>query len=166
MAVLVLVVAAFDLGKRLWVSVRPPDKAEGAALSIPRDVKLNLEQLGDQKPKGYAWDGPGTVRFMDRVYVSLGRVVHPETLTVSLDGNDSYLLSLMADDENVGFLEVEPTWVGGLEVYKLTIPEEATSHGFDSIVIEVGVGDNAYAIGHLLLDPINDEDPTALEGPG
>ena len=166
MAVLVLVVAAFDLGKRLWVTFQGPPEAEDTEPSIPWDVHLKLEEVSDAKPSGYAWEGPGTVRFLSRVHVSLGDIAHPETLTVSLDGNDSYRFSLMAGDENVGFIEVEPSFVGGLEVYNLTIPEEATSNGFDSIVVEAQAGDGAFALGHLLLDPIIDENRTALEGPG
>lgn len=166
MAVLVLVVAAFDLGKRLWVSVQRTADAEDTEPRIPQDVHLNLDKLSNPKPSGYAWDGPDTVRFKNQAIVSLEVISHPKTINVSLDGNDSYRLSLMAGDENVGFLEVEPSLVGGLEVYNLTIPEEATSHGFDSIVIEAEAGDGAFALGHLLLDPIIDENPTALEGPG
>ena len=72
----------------------------------------------------------------------------------------------MAGDERVGFVKVEPSWNGGLEVYTVAVPEEAGSLGFDSVVIEADAGDGAYALGHLLLGPIEDEQPTAVEGPG
>jgi len=166
MAVLVLVVAAFDLGKRLWVSFQRTAEAEDVAPSIPWDVDLMLEEVSDPKPRGYAWNGPGTVRFKFRVYISLGGIVHPESVTVSLDANDSYLFSLMAGDEHVGFLELGPTWIGGLDVYDVTIPRDAISYGFDSIVIEAEAGDGDYALGHLLLGPTKDEASSAAAGPG
>lgn len=166
MAVMVLVVAAFDLGKRLRVSLQPPEATGDTAPTIPHDVYLSLEQLSEPKPGGLAWDDPGTVNFMNRVVISLGGVVHSETLSVSLDGNDAYHFSLMSGDETVGFVEVEPSWGGGLEVYTVTVPEEAISLGFDSIVIEAVAGDGAYAIGHLLLDPISEGNLTEAEGPG
>jgi len=166
MAVMVLFVAAFDLGKRLWVSLQRSADSEETSPTIPQDAYLRLEQLSDAKPRGHAWDGPGTVRFMNRLVVSLGGIAHPETLNVSLDGNDGYLISLMAGDEKVGFVDIEPSLIGGLEIYTVTIPEEAFFQGFDSIVIEANSGDGAYALGHLLLGPIDDEQSTAVEGPG
>jgi hypothetical protein len=166
LSVLVLVVVAVDIGRRLWVHFTAPGDAQDTVAVIPQEVHLSLEQLSDEKPQGYAWDEAGTVRFMDRVVVSLGGIAHPGTLNLSLDGNDRYVLSLMAGDERVGFVEVEPSWNGGLEVYTVAVPEEAGSLGFDSVVIEADAGDGAYALGHLLLGPIEDEQPTAVEGPG
>jgi len=157
MAVLVLVAAAFDLGKRLMVSLEPSADIDETSPTIPHDVDLILEQVSDPKPRGYAWDGPGTVRFMDRVVVSLGGVVHSETLSVSLDANDSYRISWIAGEETVGLVKVEPARIEGLEVYSLTTPEEAVFLGFDAIVIEADVGDGAYSIGHLLLYPDSDD---------
>ena len=166
MAVLVLVVAAVDIGRRLWVHLTGPGDAQETLATIPQEVHLSLEQLSDAKPQGYAWDETGTVRFMDRVVVSLGGIVHPGTLNLSLDGNDRYILNLMAGDQRVGFVVVEPSWNGGLEVQTVALPEEAVSLGFDTVVIEADTGDGAYALGHLLLGPIEDDQPTAVEGPG
>ncbi|MCW8985309.1 MAG: hypothetical protein OQK55_08200 [Thermoanaerobaculales bacterium] len=165
-SVSVLVVAAFDLGIRLWVSLRPSAATGDTAVAVPQDVYLSLEKLSDPKPRGHAWDGPGTVKFMDRVVVSLGGLVHSETLAVSLDGNDSYRISWMAGDETVGRVTVEPTRGEGLEVYSVTTPEEAVFLGFGSIVIEIDRGDGAYSIGHLLLDPFADGSSSSGEVPG
>jgi hypothetical protein len=155
-AVLVLVVAAFDLGIRLWVSLQPPTAAGETEPTVPEDVFLSLDQLNDPKPSGHAWDGPGTVNFTNRVVVSLGGLVHSETLSVSLDGNDFYRISWMAGDEKAGLVTIEPARVEGLEVYFVATPEEAVFLGFDSIVIEIDRGDGFYSIGHLLLDPVVD----------
>jgi hypothetical protein len=166
MAVLVLVVAAVEVGQRLWVKLVEFGDTQDASPTIPQEVHVSLEQLSNPKPRGYAWDEPDTVRFKDRVIVSLEDTAHPETLDISLDGNDGYELSLMAGDEQVGFVKVEPSWTGGLEVYTLAVPENAVSLGFDAIIIEVETGDGAYALGHLLLGPIDGEQPTAVVGPG
>lgn len=166
LAVAILAVAGFDLGKRLWVGLKQHADAGDFSPDIPQDVSVSLEQLSDMKPRGYAWDDPGTVRFMNRVVVSLEGFEHSQILSISVDGNDAYSVQFMAGDETVGGLKIEPSWIGGLDVYTLTIPEEAISLGFDSIVIEADGGDGAYALGHLLLDPIGDEDSMAVEGPG
>ena len=166
MAVLVLVVAAFDLGKRLWVSLQRRAEAEDTASSIPRDVHLMLEEVSEPKPSGYAWDGQGTVRFMNRLEVSLEGLQQPGILSISADGNDAYLVIFMAGNEKVGDAKIEPSWVGGLDIYTVTVPENAISRGFDSIVIEAAGGDGVYAVGHLLLGPIDDQEATAEEGSG
>jgi hypothetical protein len=165
-AVLVLMVAAFDLGIRLWVSFQQSGAAGDTSPTVPEEVFLSLEQLSEPKPRGHAWDGPGTVKFMNRVVVSLGGVVHSEILSISLDGNDSYRVSWMAGDETAGLVVVEPAGGVGLEVYSLTTPEEAVLLGFDSIVIEVDRGDGDYSIGHLLLDPVADGSLDSGEVPG
>jgi hypothetical protein len=149
MAVLVLIVAAFDLGKRLWVSLQPSPEAEDTASSIPRDVQLALDEVSDPKPRGYAWDGQGTVRFMNRLVISLEELEHTGILSISADGNDAYLVIFMAGKEKVGDVKIEPSSVGGLDIYTVTVPENAISRGFDSIVIEAAGGDGAYAVGHL-----------------
>jgi len=162
-AVLVLVFAAFDLGKRLSKSIRRPADAEDTAPSIPQDVHLSLEQLSDPKPRGHEWDGPGTVKFMDRAFVSLGGICHAETLAISLDGNDGYRIRLKKGDDAVHIENVGPSFTHGLEIYTVAIPEEAISDGFDTVVIEVRAGDSAYALGHLLLGPNDDNGPAAVE---
>jgi hypothetical protein len=166
LVVVVLVVAAFDLGKRLWVSLRRSADSEDTSPTIPEDVYVSLEQLSDPKPRGHAWDGQGTVKFMNRVVVSLDGTAHPGTLIISLDGNDGYRISLMAGDDAVHIEDVRPSLTGGLEIYTVPIPEEAISLGFDAVVIEATSGDGAYALGHLLLGPFYDEDPIAVGGPG
>jgi hypothetical protein len=162
-AVLVLVVAAFDLGMRFWLSRQTAAVTEDASPTIPHDVHLILEQLSEEKSRGQDWNGPGTVKFTNRAVVSLGGVAHSETLSISLDGNDCYRIGWRSGDENAGEVIIEPTRNQGLEVYHLRTPEEAVSLGFDSIVIEIEWGDGDYSLGQLVLDQAADGSPTSQE---
>jgi hypothetical protein len=155
----VLILVSIGLARRLEEYDDEPLYPDFAQIAEPITVTADVNQLSDFKPRGYPWDGSGNVTFRDRLIVTLGDTRHPETLSVALDGNDRYSLSLVEDDVQVGVLEVGPSASHGLEVYTVTVPEEASVGGFNSIVIEVLDGDGAYSIGHMLLNE-SDEDPT------
>jgi hypothetical protein len=158
-AAAVLIVAAVDLGRRLEDEAEQAVFPESVEDSIPDTVKADLSQLNDFRPRGYAWDGSENILFGERLIVSLSDTRHPDVISVSVDGNDRYSLRLMKDDEQIGALDVGPSPTGGLEVYTVTVPEEAFKRGFDFIVIEVLEGDGFHSIGHLLLNEPKDRDP-------
>jgi hypothetical protein len=115
-----------------------------------------VSQLRNFKPTGSKWDETENVLFGNRLIIPLDGTRHPDIISVSLDGNDRYSLRLMAGDEQVGHLDVGPSPTEGLEVYMVTVPEEAFARGFDSIEIEVLDGDGSHSLGHLLLNEPNE----------
>jgi hypothetical protein len=151
-AVLVLVIAVVDLGRRLVGTLGKTVDTQESQQDVPETRNVNVMDLSDPKPRGYGWDGPGNVTFGRQLVVSLVDIQHPDALRLSLDGNDRYSIGLMEDSDQVGILRVGPSQVVGLELYILTVPEEATERGIDSIVIEGVEGDGNYSLGHLLLD--------------
>ena len=159
-AVLVLILAAIELGRHVRFDGGEQIHPDLAELGIPDTVKIDLSQVGDFRPRGYAWDGSENVLFVDRLIIRLGNIKHPDIISVSLDGNDRYSLRLMASDEEVAVLETGPSPIEGLEVYTLAVPEEAAERGFDWILIDAIEGDEFRSLGHLLLN-----EPTHRETP-
>jgi hypothetical protein len=149
--VTILAAISLSLGKRLVDSLTPTPETDSGADYIPETRTVGLEQLSDPKPRGYGWDEPGTVAFKRNLVVSLGGVVYPEALVVSLDGNDRYTIVLMLGSNEVGRVDVEPSQLGGLETYIFEVPQNATVQGFDSIVVDAEDGDGSYSLGHLVL---------------
>lgn len=155
-AAVVLILIAVGLARYL-------DRREDEALSPgpdkllqPETVKVDLDRLRDFKPRGYSWDGSGNVTFGNRLIVRLIDTWNTDVISVSLDGNDRYVLRLIGNDEEVGRLEVGPSASHGLEVYTVSVPKEASLRGFDSIVVEVLEGDGSHSIGHLLLNQLDE----------
>ena len=147
----VLILVAVGLAGHLDRYGDEPLSRDSTEIPEPNTVKVDLDRLSDFKPRGYAWDGSGNVTFGHRLIVRLIDTWHPDTISVSLDGNDRYLLRLMGENEEVGTQEIGPSASHGLEVYTVTVPEEVSMRGVDSIVVEVLDGDGLHSIGHLLL---------------
>jgi len=157
-AVLVIIFAAVDLGRRLARDAEETVDHDSIEQPVHEAVETDVSRLRDFKPRGSRWDGTGNVLFGDRLIIPLNGTKHPDIISVSLDGNDRYSLGLMAGDEHVGLLDVGPSPADGLEVYMVIVPEEAFVRGFDSIVIEVLDGDGFHSLGHLLLNEPNEEE--------
>ena len=78
-------------------------------------------------------------------------------LDVSLDSNDTYRIVFLKRYEKVAHVDVGPVpqhrRSAGLASYVVDIPLRAQNAGFDTVFVTTLVGDdNAYAVGHLLLD--------------
>lgn len=151
-AAVVLVFVIINLGGRLGDDMEEVFFPESDEVQIPDTVKVELDRLGDFRPRGYAWDGSENTLFGVRLLVPLGERRHPDIISVSLDGNDRYGLRLMEGGEEVALLEVGPSPAGGLEVYTVAVPVDAKERGFDLVMIEVLDGDGLHSLGHLLLN--------------
>jgi hypothetical protein len=155
-AVLVIILAAIGLERRLARDAEPAVDHDSIEQPVHETVVADVSQLRNFKPTGSKWDETENVLFGNRLIIPLDGTRHPDIISVSLDGNDRYSLRLMAGDEQVGHLDVGPSPTEGLEVYMVTVPEEAFARGFDSIEIEVLDGDGSHSLGHLLLNEPNE----------
>lgn len=117
-----------------------------------------LAEVAEVKADGTPWDAPGTVRMSSapaiiRVDDKPGRKV----LEVTLDSNDTYRIVFLKRFRKIAHVDVGPVpqhrRQPGLASYVVNIPPGAVDAGFDTIFVTTLVGDdNAYAVGHLLLD--------------
>jgi arabinofuranosyltransferase len=126
---------------------RQPLQAEIQALRYPRfpgtpwNHKNNRILGGEQGIRSLA--------------IRLSRLEKAPKLHLSSDGNDDLKLSFFAKEKEIAHTVVNayPARQGGLQVYAVTIPQEAQKQGFDKILVRPLAGDGAYSIGHLYLMP-------------
>jgi hypothetical protein len=158
-AAVILAFIGIDLGNRLVRSIRAAAEA-GQFATVPANIEINLDEVRDFKPRGSTWDAAGNIVFHRRLSVSLGDIRKPDTISVSLDGNDAYILRLFNNGDTVGLVAVGPSAVDGLEVYTVAAPEHSQALGIDMIVVEVDDGDGSHSMGHLLLNEPTSPDET------
>jgi hypothetical protein len=151
-AVAVIAIVVVDLGGRTVRGLRLRAERERDLQQLPAHTQAELQELRDFKPRGSSWDGSGNIIIRNSLTVSLGEIRYPDTISVSLDGNDQFILRLLNGEKIVAMLSLGPSEVAGLEVYTVVVPVNARAQGFDRIIIEVDVGDGSHSVGHLLLN--------------
>lgn len=125
------------------------------APSIPGEVSGALDQLATPRANGDPWDGEGNLVFAGQALVDLGRTWRPTAIEISVDHNDHYLVEFRAGDEISGAVELTPVDAAdaqpGLIVRNVPLPPTVTEAGADRVIVRALSGDEAYAVGHLLL---------------
>jgi arabinofuranosyltransferase len=117
-----------------------------------------LADTAEVKPDGTPWDAPGVMRMPSApVVVRVDDRPGRRFLDVSLDSNDTYRITFLKRYEKVAHVDVGPVpqhrRSPGLASFVVDIPQRAQQAGFDTVFVTTLVGDdNAYAVGHLLLD--------------
>jgi arabinofuranosyltransferase len=128
-------------------------------------VRVKLADIS--QPKGNGDDGQeGVQRFSHwGLEVDLGGVRHIRTLEISLDGNDLYFLGCM----KVGVLLSErdvpprPDPDSGVTVRTVTLREQASRWGCDTLRIRPHPGDQSYSLGHVrILEELSPEELSQL----
>ena len=93
--------------------------------------------------------------FAGQALVDLGRTWRPTAIEISVDHNDHYLVEFRAGDEISGAVELNPVDAAdaqpGLIVRSMPLPPAVTEAGADRVIVRALSGDEAYAVGHLLL---------------
>ncbi|MEZ5319796.1 MAG: hypothetical protein R2752_20510, partial [Vicinamibacterales bacterium] len=115
-----------------------------------------LDDLADVKPDGTVWNAPGVHVLTVPLTVVVDDRPGRRYLDVSLDANDRYQLLFLKTNAVVAQMEVGPIpqhrRSPGLASFTEDLPPSARDRGFDMIVVAPLAGDDAYSIGHLLLD--------------
>jgi len=116
----------------------------------------NLEELSDVKATETPWDAPGNVVLKQPLAVHVEDKAGRRYADVSLDSNDQYVLIFIKRNAAVGRVIVGPIpehrRKPGLTSYTVDVPSRAERGGFDTILVAPAGGDDAYSIGHLLLE--------------
>ena len=123
--------------------------------SDPGLDKVTLSQLSVRKEIGSDWNGPGNIviRPFRTLTIDLERMYYSREMEFSADNNDTYEFYFLKKGTEVGQKIVYPAYidVGGLNVYRVDIPQDVYEAGYDKIVVKGDGGDDYYSIGHLIL---------------
>jgi arabinofuranosyltransferase len=121
-------------------------------------VVRTLADVAEVKPDQTPWDAPGTIRMTSApVIIRVDDKPGRRVLDVSLDSNDTYRIVFLKKYKKIAHVDVGPVPQHrrgpGLASYVVDLPPSAVEVGFDTVFVTTLVGDdNAYAVGHLLLD--------------
>jgi arabinofuranosyltransferase len=116
----------------------------------------SLDQLATPRPVGSSYDAEGNHVLKQPLAITCAPRKGRRYLDVTLDSNDRYVLTFLAERRILSTLELGPIpeyrRTPGLTDYTVDVPARARSTAFDTIVVTPGEGDEHYAIGHLFLD--------------
>jgi hypothetical protein len=122
--------------------------------SVAREDATHLRAV---RAAGSAWDLPGNFIWQCTPNCPELRIrpsVPPRArrVSVSLDHNDRYRLSLYRAGTVVGHIDVSPTRAiqGGMQTLVLPLPDNAQT--FDTVGIQPCYGDGRYSLGHLIVE--------------
>lgn len=110
-----------------------------------------LGSLGPQLPEGAHWALPSVVRVAaPGLRVSLPAPRPLRSIALQADGNDTYVVSLLAQGKTVATLTASPAG-SGLRTRQLRVPQSVQSRPIDALLVKPRGGDHAYSISHLAL---------------
>ena len=125
---------------------------ESAAFE-PQEVQLS--KLAREVKDGVRWDARGNIVMEKQkgVTITLPDRTRNRRGTVSLDGNDTYLLAFYHGSTAVGSISLGPRSGpgSGMAVYSFKVPSKIAEKGIDKIRVIPKAGDGAFSIGHLRL---------------
>ena len=111
--------------------------------------------LSQIKEAGTPWNRTGNVLIPQDpggLTVKFGTLQHASSLEISLDNNDNYRLYFMRGNITVSDATITSnTQNPGLQIYTVSIPQNAAARGFDKVRIVAIQGDGSYSVGHLVL---------------
>jgi arabinofuranosyltransferase len=117
---------------------------------------LPIEDLQVVRAEGTSWNDPGNHVLTGPLAIACARQQGRRYLDVTLDSDDGYLLTFLDGPDIRGTVDLGPIPEHrrrpGLTAYTIDLPPQASTDGFDTIVVGPSGGDNHYAIGHLLLE--------------
>jgi arabinofuranosyltransferase len=124
-------------------------------IAVP-NLTLGADQTAAIKPEGSPWNATGNITIQPFVplTVAFGSVqLDKHTLDISLDHNDTYLITFFKAGQTVGTLPLGPHLLpkGGLVRYTVKIPISISLDGFDAIMVTPLGGDGSYSVGHLVV---------------
>lgn len=143
---------------------RPPS-SDSTAVEQLRDqlpdgtrvgVGIEYNELGRIKQSGDHWrsDGAIVIPAGTGMMVILPGTTHAPKINISFDNNDIYELSYNLGDKVVGMQTLTKPGDGisrGLQQMIIDVPKDASSKGYDRVVVNPSGGDNNYSIGHFVL---------------
>ena len=123
-------------------------------LAAPVLIRVEYQMVSSPVPEGVRWWDPRVVVLPSAgVRVCLDSVSHADSLEISLDNNDDYILRFFRGGEDIAESRIKAAGRPdvGLAVYQAAVPPEAISGGFDEIRVVPVKNDGEYALGHLIL---------------
>ena len=110
-----------------------------------------LEDVRTLKPHGMASNDPGNTHLsINGIEVRLKKVSHAHLVETTLDINDDYRLVYLLNGTQINTQVIPGDYnKSGLEYHLISVPDDVTRKGFDSIRILPISGDNAYYMGHI-----------------
>jgi len=115
-----------------------------------------LAEMSDVKAPETPWDAPGNIVLTQPLAVRVEDRPGRRYADVSVDSNDTYVLIFVKGNAAVGRVGIGPIpphrRKPGLTSYTVDIPSRAERGGFDTVLVAPAVGDDTYAIGHLLVE--------------
>ncbi|MCP4324359.1 MAG: hypothetical protein GY787_21370, partial [Alteromonadales bacterium] len=118
-------------------------------------VRIALSEVAEEKTAGSDWNAQGNL-IMDTqgVVIELNELKQQPTLSLTLDNNERYLISLLRDGKVVERLYTDiVNGQRGIALHKLAVSPATYNVGYDAIAVIPLGGDGYYSLGHLhLLD--------------
>jgi arabinofuranosyltransferase len=124
-------------------------------MAVP-NLTVGADQTATIKPEGTPWNATGNITIQPYVPLTVafgGVQLDKHTLDISLDHNDTYLVTFLKEGQTVGTLPLGPHLLpnGGLARYAVKIPASVSRDGFDAIMVTPLGGDGSYSVGHLVV---------------
>lgn len=122
--------------------------------SDQQPAHVHLQALSIPKAEGSRWNAGGNI-VLDKsgVIIDLGGISTLNTLNVSLDNNDDYLLKFFHNKRSIAEHTIRSKGIrmNGMAIYDAKVPTEAVQNGYDSLLLKPISGDGFYSIGHITL---------------
>lgn len=126
------------------------------AYRYPEMVKVTQVEVSIPQEDGTPWDSPSNFQFNDSgIEIRLAHVSYDETLEISLDREDKYLVIFRNAHTHIDSLELQTPSISGAGLYKskINIPISASQTGFDEIRILPLTAIGHYSLGFVTLSP-------------
>lgn len=100
------------------------------------------------------WRAPQNLVFgWPGISVALPELMHPASIELSVDNNDSYVVKGQRAGQVVWQVQISPRRNGGgMAVHRLPVPDAIRQGGFERLEIRATAGDGRFSLGHLRLD--------------
>jgi hypothetical protein len=128
---------------------------EAARCRPPGSVVLaTFADTAGRKHEGSYWAAADNVLLVSRALrVCSPDLLHPRSLDLATDNNDSYVVRYRAGEQVLGTTELAPRPNGGgLTVRRLDVDEQVRAAGIDCVEIQGRGGDGQYSVGHVVIE--------------
>ncbi len=118
----------------------------------PKVSRAKLIELNEPIQEDAPWNASGALEMPQTgMTIDLPAPSHAQRMDVMFDSNDSYELSFFLGSKAVGKASSAALERGFMRTRSINLPAQATSEGFDHIVVHPVAGDQLYSIGYLRL---------------
>ena len=118
----------------------------------PDTIREGIDTLRAPLAEGSPSIQPGARAIsFDGLRIELGVPSHAKQVSLSLDGNDDYIVELRKGEKTLGGLVSASLGLDGMHTRVIATSAAAQHEGFDKITVRPVAGDGSYALGYVRL---------------